>query len=115
MAARVERELDGATIVDFLHVARTHRDRMRGLLGRRDLDEREGMWFPRCRMIHTVGMAFPIDVVYLDRRHEVRKVVEALRPGRLSACLAARSVLELSSGACRRLGLKPGARLRIVE
>lgn len=88
---------------------------MRGLLDRTSLAEGEGMWFPRCRLIHTFGMKFPIDLVYLDERHQVCKVVEGLRPGRLSACLAADSVIELDFGAAEALGLCRGTKLKIVD
>jgi len=115
MVARVVREPDGATVVEPLHVCRTARQRMRGLLGREGLDDAEGMWFPHCRMIHTLGMKFPIDLVYLDGERKIRKVVEAMRPARLSACLVADSVIELKSGAARRLGLARGVRLRIED
>jgi len=115
MSARAVREPDGVTVVEPLHVPAGPRERMRGLLGRKSILDGEGMWFPRCRMIHTIGMKFAIDLVYLDKASEVRKVVEGLRPGRLSACLGADSVIELKSGAAKRLGLRRGVKLRIVE
>lgn len=115
MTARVVREEDGATVICPLHVARERAERMRGLLDHASLGDAEGMWFPRCRLIHTFGMKFPIDLVYLTPSREVCKVVEAVPPARLSACLAADSVIELRGGAARLLGLARGARLRILE
>ncbi len=115
MSARAVLAEDGTTVVERLHVARKARDRMRGLLGRDALPEDEGMWLPACRLIHTFRMRFPIDVVYLDEQLEVCKVVEGLRPGRVSACLSAESVLELSSGTALRRGLRRGVRLEIIE
>ncbi len=116
MTARALRQSDGVTVIELLHVCRKAGDRMRGLLGRKNpLADREGMWFPRCRLIHTFGMKFPIDLVYLDERLEVCKVIEAMPPARLSACLAADSVMELRAGAARALGLSRGIRLLIVE
>lgn len=115
MSAIAAREPDGTVIIDPLHVCRTAPERMRGLLGRDAIGDSEGMWFPRCRLIHTFGMRFPIDLVYLSRTHEVRKIVEGLRPRRLSTCPLAHSVIELKSGAARQLGLRRGVRLRIIE
>jgi len=114
MTARAVREPGGDTVVERLHVASTARERMRGLLGRTSLAEGEGMWFPRCRLIHTFGMRFPIDLVYMDEGRVVRKVVEKLRPGRLSACLGADSVIELNAGAVKAAGLCRGTKLKIV-
>ena len=115
MTARAVREPDGATVIEPLHVCRAARERMRGLLDREALDDREGMWFPACRLIHTFGMKFAIDLVYLDEGGTVRKVVERLAPARLSACLGAESVIELKSGAARSLGLRRGITLKILE
>ena len=115
MIAQAVRDPEGTPVVERLHVARTSRERMRGLLGRDGLPEGEGMWFPACRLIHTFGMRFPIDLVYLNADLEVCKVVAGLGPARLSACLAAESVIELDSGEANRLGLSRGVRLRIVE
>lgn len=115
MMARAVLDQEERTVIERLHVARSRRERMRGLLGRDSLADGEGMWFPACRLIHTFGMKFAIDLVYLDERFEVCKIVAGLRPARLSACLAAESVIELSSGAARKLGLSRGDRLKIVE
>ncbi len=115
MTARAVREPDGVTVIEPLHVPRGPRERMRGLLGWASIPDGEGMWFPKCRMIHTIGMKFALDLVYLNKKHEVRKVVEGLRPGRLSACLGADSVIELKSGAAKELGLRRGVKLSIVE
>ena len=115
MIARAVLEQNGATVVARLHVARGARERTRGLLGRDALPDGEGMWFPACRLIHTFGMKFPIDLVYLNRRLEICKIVAGMQPGRLSACLGAESVIELTSGAAKKLGLSRGIRLKIVE
>ncbi len=115
MSATAAREPDGTVVINPLHICRTAQERMRGLLGRDAIGDAEGMWFPRCRLIHTFGMRFPIDLVYLNRSHKVRKVVEGLRPRRLSTCPLAQSVIELKSGAARRLGLRRGVKLSIIE
>lgn len=115
MTASVRLDPSDETIIDPLHIARSHSERTRGLLGRTSLPEREGMWFPECRFIHTFGMQFPIDLLYLNTHHEICKIVHALPPSRLSACLTADSVIELQSGAAKRMGLRRGIVLNIVE
>jgi uncharacterized protein len=56
------------------------------------------MWILPCEAIHTFFMQFAIDLVYLDRKNHIKKVVSNVPPWRLSACLSAHSVLELPSG-----------------
>jgi uncharacterized protein len=85
--------------------------RRKGLLGRDGLSAGEGLWILPCEAVHTFGMRFPIDLVYLDRKHHVKKVRSDVPPWRLSACLSAHSVLELASGTIRRTETRPGDRL----
>jgi hypothetical protein len=72
--------------------------RRKGLLGRERLLPGEGLWILPCEAVHTFGMQFPIDLIYLDRRHQVKKVKSNVLPWGISACLSAHSVLELVSG-----------------
>ncbi len=85
--------------------------RRKGLLGREMLSAGEGLWIVPCEAVHTFGMQFPIDLVYLDREKRVKKVRNDVPPWRISACLSAHSVLELSSGSIRRTQTKPGDKL----
>lgn len=82
--------------------------RRKGLLGRASLSREEGLWIVPCEAVHTFGMRFAIDLVYLDRARRVKKVRSDVRPSRLSACLSAHSVLELAPGTIRRTGTAPG-------
>src|SRR5271168_1056740 len=80
--------------------------RRKGLLGRQELRAGEGLWIRPCEAVHTFGMQFPIDLVYLDRRNRVVKTRSHVRPGRLSACLTAHSVVELPTGTVRNTQTK---------
>jgi uncharacterized membrane protein (UPF0127 family) len=81
-----------------LAVADTHWTRLRGLLGLRSSDFRNGsgLWIVPCHGVHTLGMGFPIDVVYLDRAMTVIHVQSDLQPWRFAPVRTqAASVLEL--------------------
>jgi len=59
----------------------------------------EGLWIVPCPMIHTFFMRFAIDVLFLDRELKVVRVMENLKPWRLSPWVfRAHSVLELAGG-----------------
>jgi len=89
-----------------------HGTRLRkGLLGRKMLAAGEGLWITPCEAVHTFGMQFPIDLVYLDRDKRVTKVSYDVPPWRVSVCLSAHSVLELASGSIRMTQTNPGDRL----
>ena len=49
-----------------LRVADTPWQRMRGLLGYPPLQADQGLLIRPCNMVHTVGMRYPIDIVYID-------------------------------------------------
>lgn len=97
-----------------LEAAHTLWRRTVGLLGRAGLAAREGLWIKPCDSIHTMGMRFAIDVVFLDRRGRVVKVVEKLRPFRLVFPVAtAISVVELPAGAVAQTGTQEGDMISI--
>jgi uncharacterized protein len=88
--------------------------RTRGLLGRQSLRQGEGLWIVPCEAVHTFGMRFAIDLVYLDRRNVVRKVRSSVPPWRLSGCLRAHSVIELAAGTLKSTPVHPGDTLQLA-
>jgi uncharacterized membrane protein (UPF0127 family) len=97
LAARVEKADDSAS-------------RSKGLLGRESLGADEGLWIAQpalawlvpCPTIHTFFMKFPIDVLFLDGGLQVRRVIEDMKPWRLSPWVRdAHSILELKAGTLR--------------
>ena len=70
-----------------------------GLLTRKHVPPSEGIWFPNCWMIHTVGMRATIDVLFLDAENRVFNVRPAVRPNRIVAAYGAATVVELGVGA----------------
>jgi hypothetical protein len=72
---------------------------MVGLLNRRNFVEGEGLLLDRCYGVHTFGMRFPIDVLFLDKDLRVLRAVKALPPCRTSIVKKAVYVLELPVGA----------------
>jgi uncharacterized membrane protein (UPF0127 family) len=104
----VRNETRSTILADAAEVADTTARRRRGLLGRDNLTSGEGLWIVPCEGVHTLGMKFAIDVLYLDRKKRVRKLRRVMRPWRLSICLLAHSVLELPAGTIDRTGTQPG-------
>ena len=87
-----------AYLATALTVADTHWARLRGLLGRANHDFRngDGLWIVPCHGIHTLGMGFAIDVVYLDQALTVIHTEAQLRPWRIAPVRRhSLSVLEL--------------------
>lgn len=83
-----------------VEVARTPLARMRGLLGRTGLPVGQALLIAPCRAIHTLGMRFPIDVRFYDRRGKLVRQTLGVKPGRLWVWggWRARYVLESAAG-----------------
>jgi uncharacterized membrane protein (UPF0127 family) len=56
-----------------------------------------GLLIPRCRSVHTFGMRFPLEVVFLDGAGRVLDQRRAVPPNRIMRCPDASAVLELPS------------------
>ena len=68
--------------------------RRRGLLGRSSLPEQSALIIAPSSAIHTFGMKFAIDAVFVNRRGEILKRVTALKPRRIAARPGAFAVIE---------------------
>jgi uncharacterized membrane protein (UPF0127 family) len=77
-------------------------NRLRGLIGRPSLPPDEALLIRRCRSVHTVGMRFAIDLVWLDADGLPLRVDRAVPPLRVRTCLQARAVLECAAGSGAR-------------
>ncbi len=100
-------------LADAAEVADTSAKRRTGLLKHTHLEPGAGLWIVPCESVHCFFMKFTIDVIYLDRKHRVKKVRPELAPWRASACLTAHSVLELPAGTIARTGTQRGDQLEI--
>lgn len=111
----VQNETRHSVLAELTDVADTSAKRRKGLLGRDSLPIGHGLWIVPCESVHTYGMRFPIDVLYLDRKKRVRKLRRAMPPWRLSLCLSAHSVLELPAGTIEQTKTQPGDQLVLSD
>ncbi len=99
-------------------VADSYLRRLVGLFGKtkRWAQLGRGLWIVPSRGVHTIGMMFPIDLIFLSKEKEVVHVEEHLRPFRISAVsLKATSVLELPAHTVFRTGTQVGDRMEIAR
>jgi len=88
--------------------AKTLGQRLKGLLGSAELKQDEGMLIEPCNSVHTFGMNYSLDVVYLDKHGTVIKCISQMPPRRLSLARKARYTLELAAGAIKEYRIKKG-------
>jgi uncharacterized membrane protein (UPF0127 family) len=97
-------------------VANSYLRRLVGLLGKTKRWSRFGcgLWIIPSRGVHTIGMMFPIDLIFLSKDKEVVHIEEFVRPFRISrVSLKAASVLELPAHTIYRTGTCVGDHLEI--
>ena len=92
-------------------VARTFRERARGLIGTKTLAPGEGLLIEKCNAIHTFFMSFPIDAYFLDGGNRVIKVVKMIRPWSFLVWGGwhAKKVLEVASRPNNKISPRPDA------
>jgi uncharacterized membrane protein (UPF0127 family) len=96
---------DGRSVARLVYLATSWAERARGLLNRQALDDDEGLLLSPGRSIHTLGMHFPIDVVFLNRQMRVLDIAVRVQPWSLRlAPFGTRHVLELPAGRIAAIG-----------
>ena len=104
-----------AILGDRIEAARTSRERRTGLLKHEGLGEGEGLWIVPCESVHSFGMKFAIDVVFVNRKKVVVKVRPNMVKWRIALSLRAHSVIELPVGVIESTGTAPGDQLEFVK
>ncbi len=94
---------------DAVREAVTFFSRWKGLLGEEGLSAGEGMWIAPCSSIHSFGMRFEFDVLFLDGGYRVVGLYRRFQRNRVSRIFwRARGVLELPAGTIERTGTEVG-------
>ena len=103
---------DGRVLIPQVFRARGPLGRAIGLLGRASWPVGHALWIEPCRAVHTLGMRFPIALIFLDRDHRIVRWVPHLPPWRIaSGGAAAVGVLELAAGWLAGPLVRVGARV----
>lgn len=93
-------------------MARSFLARLRGFMFRRALAQGSGLLLIPEHSIHSFGMRFPIDVIYLDGTNRVLRLDEAMPPNRIGPFVrGCQAVLELPPDTIRLSQTQPGDQL----
>jgi uncharacterized membrane protein (UPF0127 family) len=98
----------GHMLAHQVKTAVTMIDRRTGLLNRETFEPGEGLHIVPCDSIHTMGMRFPIDVLFLDGNGAVLVAWRNIPPGSSMVCAGASSALELPAGMIDATGTQVG-------
>lgn len=102
-------------LADDVELAVRVTERMKGLLGRTQFIKGKSLWIKPCKSIHTIGMRFPIDIIFLDRNNIIINIKHHFLPNRMSTLfLNSASVLELPSGTLMTTDTRVGDQIEFV-
>jgi uncharacterized membrane protein (UPF0127 family) len=89
----------GEIICEHTKVADSFKSRLIGLMFSKDLGNSNGLLIAPCNSIHTFFMNYSLDVVFLDRKFRVIKVIYDMHPWRMTLMyFRAHQVLEMKAG-----------------
>ena len=95
-SVRILNQTRGTVLAEKAGIADSSTSRFMGLLGTRSLAQGSGLWIVPSQGVHTIGMQYAIDIVFLDRARRVLEMRNALRPFRMTHLnWHAQSVIEL--------------------
>ncbi len=95
-----------------VHVCETRLERSRGLLLRRRPAPESAWLLPGRRAIHTVGLTYPVDVLFCDARGRILRIEHALKPCRFARERRASQVWQLRAGGAQHWGWLVGDQVR---
>lgn len=99
-------------IAGDVRIADTFFSRFKGLLFDKGLAEGEGLLIRPCGQVHSIGMKFVIDVIFLTKSGEVVYTEKEMAPGAIGPnvrnCF---QVLELQCGTIEKMGITAGQQI----
>lgn len=99
---------DGQVLIPDVQHANRFWSRLKGLLGRSNIQPTEALLIEPCNSVHTLGMKFEIGVVFLSASNQVIHAIDNMGPGKLSKIIkGSKKVLELHPDTLKSLNLKP--------
>ncbi len=112
MALQVTNAKNDAVLVSQGRVASNPWTRLMGLMGKRELQEGDGLLIPGSTSIHTHFMRFPIDVIFMSKDDKVVDLEEAMATWRMRFARGkAKYVIELPAGTIARTDTTVGDQL----
>jgi len=108
-------ETRGIVLARSIETAFDSRARRTGLLGRDTFAAGAVLAIAPSSAVHTFGMRFAVDVLFIDRCGRVLKRALGLKPGRIAGTLTAFAALEFAAGALGVSWTAVGDQLMLID
>jgi len=102
-------------IASKVTIADTFLSRLIGLLNKKELPDNTGLWIIPCNSIHTFGLKFNIDVIFLNKDNVIVYLIENMDKNKMSPIIfPAHSVLEVVPGSIKDSGTATGHKIAVL-
>lgn len=113
---KLKHNQEAQLLIENLELAESFWARGQGLLGRSGLSSNTALWIKPCNNIHTFFMKFSIDCIFVNKKMEIEKISQSVRPFRIvGPCWKASSVFETAAGCAEKWNLSVGDQLYVVN
>lgn len=112
---RVFHKESGYQLAERVFHASTFFQRLKGLMFEKSFGDKDGVMLDPCNSIHNFFVKFPIDVIFLDKKNRIVKIIRGFKPWRISFIyLRSKKVLELPLGTIP-MYVKEGDSVEVVD
>ncbi|QUH27003.1 DUF192 domain-containing protein [Serpentinicella alkaliphila] len=97
---------NGEILASKVVLADTFWLRLKGLIGRDNIEDEEALILYPCSEIHCYGMKFNIDIIFLDKDKKVISCIDNIIPGSRARVKDAKYAIEFKAGLVKKKQVK---------
>lgn len=91
-----------------LKIASSFKERLLGLTIYNTHPEKLAFMLPNCKLIHTFGMKYSIDLIFIDQNYVVTEIFEHVPACKIQGAFFASHTIELEAGSIRKNRISKG-------
>jgi len=91
-----------------IKVANSFKERLLGLTIYQIPQKDFAFVIPNCKLVHTFGMHFSLDLLFVDRNGAIIELFETVKPGSIKGAFHAAHTIELNAGSIQQHQISKG-------
>ncbi len=88
-------------------------ERMKGLIGKKEIEENYILLFKNASSIHTFFMSFPIDIIFTDKNFKIIAIFKNVGSGKIINCFKSKYTIEAKANFSDTMKINKGDKLTI--
>ena len=112
---KIDNLTSNQTLMEHGRLAANPWTRLRGLIGVHQLESGDGLLIKPCHGVHCMFMSIPIDVIYVNKQHQVVALDKAMQPWAVGKIYRdSHYVVEVPIGTIERTQTQVGDQLKFT-